>query len=47
LIAKIDSKRKVAKLEALARIVSFSQGNKIALGALISMILTTKKEKAN
>jgi hypothetical protein len=39
LIAKIDGKRKVTRLKKLTKIMSFKQGNKFALGALISMML--------
>jgi hypothetical protein len=39
--------KKVAKLEALMEIMSFKQGNKFALGALISTMLAIEKEKVN
>jgi hypothetical protein len=47
LIAKEDGRRKVAKLEALTEIMSFKQGNKFALGALISTMLAVEKEEVN
>ncbi len=44
-IAKIDDKRKVAKLEKLMDIMSFRQGNKFALSVLISTMLAIEKEE--
>jgi len=39
--------RKVIRLEALMEIMPFKQGNKFALGALISTMLAIEKEKVN
>jgi hypothetical protein len=47
LIAKADGKQKVARLEALTKIMSFKQGNKFAPSALISTMLAIEKEKVN
>jgi hypothetical protein len=47
LITKVDGKQKVAKLEAITKIMSFRQGNKFAPSALISTMLATKNEKVN
>ncbi len=47
LIAKVDGKWKVARLEALTEIMSFKQGNKFAPSALISTMLVAEKEKVN
>jgi hypothetical protein len=47
LITKVHGKRKVTKLEALMEIMSFKQGNKFALGDLISMMLVAEKEEVN
>lgn len=47
LIAKIDGKRKVTKLKSLTKIMSFKQGNKVALGVSISMMLVVEKEEMN
>jgi hypothetical protein len=45
LIAKAYGKWKVARLEALTKIMSFKQRNKFAPGALFSKMLATKKER--
>jgi hypothetical protein len=47
LIAKVDGKRKVAKLEALMEIMSFKQGNKFVPNVLISTMLVVEKERVN
>lgn len=47
LIAKVDGRWKVTRLEALMEIMSFKQRNKFAPNALISTMLITKKEKVN
>jgi mannose/fructose/N-acetylgalactosamine-specific phosphotransferase system component IID len=47
LITKTYGKQKVAKLEALKKIMSFIQGNKFVLGALISTMLVIEKEEVN
>jgi hypothetical protein len=47
LIAKVDGRWKVTRLEALTDIMSFRQGNKFAPGALILTMLVAKKEKVN
>jgi hypothetical protein len=47
LIAKVDGKHKVTRVEALTEIMSFKQGNKFAPSALISTMLATEKEKVN
>jgi hypothetical protein len=41
LIAKVDGKRKVTRLETLTEIMSFRQGNKFVPSALISIMLAT------
>jgi hypothetical protein len=47
LIAKVDGRQKLARLEALMEIMYFKQGNKFAPSALISTMLTIEKEKVN
>jgi len=47
LIAKVNAKWKVAILEALTKIMSFRQGNKISPTVLISIMLEIEKEKVN
>jgi hypothetical protein len=47
LIAKIDGRRKVVRLEALMEIMFFRQGNKFAPCALISTMLVVEKERVN
>jgi hypothetical protein len=43
----VDGKRKVAKLEAQMKIMSFKQGNKFAPCALISTMLVAENKKIN
>jgi hypothetical protein len=47
LIAKINGKWKVTRLEALTEIMSFKEGNKFAPSVLISTMLVAEKEKVN
>jgi hypothetical protein len=47
LIAKVNGKWKVAILEALTKIMSFRQRNKISPTVLISIMLEIEKEKVN
>jgi hypothetical protein len=47
LIAKVDGKQTVTRLKTLTKIMSFKQGNKFVLGALISMMLVVEKEEVN
>ncbi len=41
-IAQVDGKEKVRRLEALMEILTFCQGNKFALGSLDFVMLITK-----
>ncbi len=47
LIAKTYGKQKVVRLEALMNFFFFRQGNKFALGVLISTMLAAKKDEVN
>ncbi len=44
MIAQVDKKAIVGRLEALTEILTFHQGNRFALGSLVSMTLVVEKE---
>jgi hypothetical protein len=46
-IAQVDWKERVRRIETLMEILTFCQGNRFTLGSLVSVMLVVEKEPVN